>query len=260
MIVLTVLWKVFLGILLLLGGLVILLFSTTSLSYGVRIDNGKGKTRVRLRIGWFSVQLTPKKPLSEKKKQKKERKKKKKAAARAAKKEKKRLSAFKKAEKERLRSSGKKQKHKKPQKPKDMKQILWGILKTLMDYDYPYLKLITVRNASIHYQVGGDSADAVARRYGRTAEVFGMVYPVAMRLLRIKKHSVIVMPDFAWRQSKLQYDITVTLRPITLIYGATVFYKGFRKNSKPSHKPGTGTTNDGQQEEVTWQTSIGSQK
>ena len=68
-----------------LAGLLTLILLLLCISVGIRTTNRPGSMSAWLKIGWISIKLTPRKPLTEKQKAKKEAKKKRKAEKKALK-------------------------------------------------------------------------------------------------------------------------------------------------------------------------------
>ena len=140
-----------------LAGLLTLILLLLCISVGIRTTNRPGSMSAWLKIGWISIKLTPRKPLTEKQKAKKEAKKKRKAEKKALKKAKKQERKAKKAEKQARKDKQSKkgrQPSGKPPKTSDTYAIIRSILAALGDYDDEYLKLICIRRLELDVTVG----------------------------------------------------------------------------------------------------------
>ena len=232
--------------------ILLLLLLLCCLPVGARIAKDDAGTSVWLKVGLIRYQLTPKKEPTEEQNAKKERKKAKKAAKKKAKAQKKRekLEARLRAAQEQEKAGLKPKKAKKksgrlkPPKEKDVFGLIRAICASLADYDYEYLKLICVRRLYVNWTIGGGDPGGTGRAYGKAAAIFGDVYPTAMRKLNIRRHRIIVNPDFVHNQSKLCFDVTVTVTLIRCAYAAIVFWKALRRNRKIycKHTAETGET------------------
>lgn len=231
----------------------LLLLLLCCLPIGARIAKDDAGTSVWLKIGLIRYLISSpektakkqaakaaKKEPTEKQKAKQEKKKAKKEEKKKIKRQKKRekLEARLRAAQEREKAglppkkAKKSAKRLKPPKQKDLFGLIRAICATLADYDYEYLKLICIRRLRLDWIVGGGDPAGTGRAYGRAAAIFGDVYPVAMRKLNIKRHQIFVNPDFVHNQSKLCFDVTVTITLIRCAYAAFVFWKGLRRNRR----------------------------
>ena len=223
-----------------LAGLLMLILLLLCISVGIRAANRTGAMSVWLKIGWFSIRLMPRKPLTEKQQAKKEAKKKRKAEKKALKKAKKQEKKAKKAEKQakqNKQNKKRKQPSGKPPKTTDTYEIVRSILAALGDYDDEYLKLICIRRLELNVTVGGGNPYETGKRYEKAAELFGWCYPQAMRLLNIRRHRIYVCPDFVANRTSVSLDVTVTIRPICLLKSALVFWNAYRRNRRIYRKP-----------------------
>ena len=226
-----------------LAGLLTLILLLLCISVGIHASNRTETMSVWLKIGWLSIRLMPRKPLTEKQKAKKEAKKKRKAEKKALKKSKKQEQKARKAEKQAKQNKrNKKRKHpsnkpNKPPKTSDTYEIIRTILAALGDYDDEYLKLICIRRLELDVTVGGGNPYETGKRYEKAAELFGWCYPQAMRWLNIRRHRIYVRPDFVANRTSLSFDVTVTIRPICLLKSALVFWNAYRRNRRIYRKP-----------------------
>lgn len=218
-----------------LAGLLTLILLLLCISVGIRATNRPGSMSAWLKIGWISIKLTPRKPLTEKQKAKKEAKKKRKAEKKALKKAKKQERKAKKAEKQARKDKQSKkgrQPSGKPPKTSDTYAIIRSILAALGDYDDEYLKLICIRRLELDVTVGGGNPFDTGKRYEKAAELFGCCYPQAMRWLNIRRHRIYVRPDFVTNRTSFSFDATVTIRPICVLKSALVFWNAYRRNRR----------------------------
>lgn len=226
--------QVLLWLLIAVVGLLVLVLLLCGIPIGAAASNLRGETWAWLKIGFLRIRLTPKKPLTEKQKAKKEQKKKRKAEKKALKKAKKQEA------KANIKTSAPAGKHtgkQKPPKQKDTKLMIRAILASLADYDDEYLKLICIRRLNVTLNVGGGSPEATGKRYGKTAQLFGCLYPLMMCRMNIKHHQIAVRPDFVTNRTSLFYDVVVTVRPICLLKSAIVFWCAFCRNRRIFRTP-----------------------
>lgn len=223
-----------------LAGLLMLILLLLCISVGIRATNRPGTMFAWLKIGWFSIRLTPRKPLTEKQKAKKEAKKKRKSEKKALKKAKKQERKDRKTEKQarkNKRSKKAKQPSNKPPKTSDTYGMIRSILAALGDYDDEYLKLICIRRLELDVTVGGGNPSDTGKRYEKAAELFGYCYPQAMRWLNIRRHRIYVRPDFVANRTSFSFDATVTIRPICVLKSALVFWNAYRRNRRIYRTP-----------------------
>lgn len=226
--------QVLLWLLIAAVGLLALVLLLCCLPVGIVASNLRGETWIWLKIGFLRIRLIPKKTLTEKQQAKKERKKKRKAEKKALKKQKKQIAE---ARQKMSASTGKRVGKPKPPKQKDTGMMVRALLASLADYDDEYLKLLCIRRLNLTVIVGGGSAEATGKRYGKAAELFGWVYPLMMRRMHIKHHRIAVRPDFLTNRMACFYDIVVTVRPICVLKSAIVFWRAFRRNCRIYRTP-----------------------
>lgn len=226
--------QVLLWLLIAVVGLLVLVLLLCCIPVGAAASNLRGETWAWLKIGFLRIRLTPKKPLTEKQKAKKERKKKRKAEKKTLKKAKKQKAM---ANRKSSATAGKHAGKQKPPKQKDTKLMIRAILAALADYDDEYLKLICIRRLNVTLIIGGGSPEATGKRYGKAAQLFGWVYPLMMRRMKIRHHQIAVRPDFVTNRTALYYDVVVTVRPICLLKSAIVFWRAFCRNRRIYRTP-----------------------
>lgn len=203
---------IFLWALAAIAAIILLLLIALSISAGFRISNSSGKNKTIARYGIFRLKIMTGKKPTEKQKAKKQRK------------------AQKKAQRKKQKEAKKKEKGPVSSPPKKPKEILRTIFTTLTDGKIEYLKLFYVKKLYVYYSVGGADYADIGRKYGRMCEIVGIAFPVLKRVLRIKRHRVIIMPDIIGKKTNLVYDIVILVRPIKIVIAALEFFKASQKS------------------------------
>lgn len=242
-IVLTVLGCV-LGLVLVLCALILI---ACCFNVGVRFSNFGEKLLV-IRYGLLRFRILPKKEKPEPTEEERLREEKKKARRAERKKrrqEKRRLRREKRKVRKAIRRERKKAREaaKAKKKPKLSHKADWlseptegktrAIVESVFDVLPKAGKLIHFEDIEFEWVIRGENPARTGIAYGRAAELFGIVYPLAQRILWIGKHRVRVNADFAHGgKSSAAVDITALLRPIRLVGLAISFVRAFLKNKR----------------------------
>ena len=261
-------WDVLKIVLIVLGApvalvlaLLLLLGFASLFNVGVRFSNYDGKLLV-FRYGLLRFKILPKKPKkepSEEEKLRREEKQKKKDARKKRRREKLRRCY----EKHKVRRAVRKERRKarraarnagKEKKPEFSSEAKWlsepvegrtrAVIETVFDVLPKAAKLLRFDRIRLDWIVRGENPAETGISYGKTAAIFGMVYPWLMQTFNVGKHNVKVDADFASKgESDIRVDITVLLRPIKIVvflFGA--MFSWFSNRDRYCIKPETTKT------------------
>jgi hypothetical protein len=202
---------VFLWLLAGIAGLLALVLLLLSVSVGIFISNRSGQTKIVARYGIFRYRIHPRKKRPEKK------------ARRAT--------------RPKGRKPGKKKK-----KPGAEIDMFRSFLTAIFHYDYEYLRIFYVKRLEVDWRVGGKDSTDVGRRYARASELIGAAFPLLMRIFKIKKYRLTVIPDFVIRKNEFIYEAVLLIRPVVLIKAYLKWREGEKnratgKSEKPEKAP-----------------------